>query len=82
MNDQLEKDSNPEQTFSMGKKNYRLLIIGCLIVAVGFILMSGGKSTDPEIFNPEIFSARRITVAPLTVFFGYMFVIYAILAKP
>jgi hypothetical protein len=48
---------------------------------VGFILMVGGKSEDPSVFNPEIFSFRRITLAPLVVLFGFLFEIYAIMKR-
>ncbi|NND78078.1 MAG: DUF3098 domain-containing protein [Flavobacteriales bacterium] len=64
------------------KQNYILLIIGIVIVLIGFVLMSGGGSEDPTQFNPDIFSARRITIAPIVVLFGYMFVVYAIMKKP
>jgi hypothetical protein len=63
--------------------NYRLLLIGIGIIILGYILMSGGGSGDPNVFNKdEIFSARRITVAPIVCLAGYVFVIYAILKKP
>lgn len=71
-----------QEGFAQERNNYTLLIIGCLIVVAGFILMIGGKSEDPNVFNPEVFSERRITVAPFAVFFGYMFIIYAILKRP
>lgn len=62
--------------------NYRLLIIGLAIVVVGFLLMSGGGSGDPNVFNAEeIFSPRRITVAPIVTLVGYLFVVYAILKR-
>ena len=47
--------------FAFGKENYRLLLIAFAIIAIGFILMVGGKSDDPAVFNPEVFSFRRIT---------------------
>lgn len=63
--------------------NYRLLLIGLGIIILGFILMSGGGSGDPEVFNAdEIFSTRRITVAPIVCLIGYLFVVYAIMKKP
>ena len=63
--------------------NYRLLLIGIGIILLGYILMAGGGSGDPDVFNKdEIFSARRITVAPIVCLAGYVFVIYAILKKP
>lgn len=62
--------------------NYKLLLVGLAIVVVGYSLMSGGGNGDPNAFNAqELFSTRRITVAPLVVLFGYAFVAYAILKK-
>lgn len=63
--------------------NYKLLLIGIGIVIIGFILMSGGGSGDPNVFHAdELFSARRITIAPITCLIGYGFIIYAIMRKP
>ncbi|MBL7962680.1 MAG: DUF3098 domain-containing protein [Flavobacteriales bacterium] len=63
--------------------NYRLLLVGIVIIILGFVLMSGGGSGDPEVFDAnEIFSFRRITLAPLVALAGYLFIIYAILVKP
>lgn len=76
------KEKKETENFSQEKNNYFLLIIGLVVVAIGFYLMSGGRSDDPNFFNPEIFSTRRITLAPIMVLFGYMFIIYAILVKP
>lgn len=67
--------------FPLGKENYKLLIIGFGIIVLGFILMMGGGSSDPEVFSYEIFSFRRITLAPLVVLFGFGFEIYAIMKK-
>ncbi|NNC83479.1 MAG: DUF3098 domain-containing protein [Flavobacteriales bacterium] len=75
-------DKENKEQFSMDKQNYRLIIIGVLIVLIGFVLMMGGKSEDPNVYNPEVFSFRRITLAPITVMAGYMFIIYAIMKKP
>jgi hypothetical protein len=72
----------PHDTFALGKENYKLMVIGLIIIAIGFLLMMGGKSNDPNVFNPGIFSFRRITLAPLIVFFGFLFEIYAIMKKP
>lgn len=76
------KEELQKQTFALGKENYKLLLIGFGIIVVGFILMVGGKSEDPSVFNPEIFSFRRITLAPLIVLFGFLFEIYAIMKRP
>jgi membrane-bound ClpP family serine protease len=75
------KNELQEETFALGKENYKLLLIGFAIIVVGFILMVGGKSEDPTVFNPEIFSFRRITLAPLVVLFGFLFEIYAIMKR-
>lgn len=71
-----------EQGFALGRQNYRLLVIGFLIIILGFILMVGGKSDNLNVFNPAVFSFRRITLAPMTVLFGFLFEIYAIMKKP
>lgn len=62
--------------------NYKLLGIGLAVVTLGFILMSGGGSGDPNVFDEEsIFSPRRITVAPIVTLAGYLFIVYAILKR-
>jgi hypothetical protein len=66
-------------SFLFGKSNYVVLIIGLLIVAFGFILMSGGASENPNVFNPEIFNFRRIRLAPTLVLIGFGVVIYSIM---
>lgn len=71
-----------DKGFALGKENLRLLVIGFLIIVFGFILMAGGKSSDPNIFNKDIFSFRRITLAPIIILFGFLFEIYAIMKKP
>tara|TARA_B100000886_G_scaffold319100_1_gene259609 strand:- start:335 stop:559 length:225 start_codon:yes stop_codon:yes gene_type:complete len=68
--------------FVFGKRNYKFMIIGIIFIALGFILMSGGGSDDPNIFNEEIYSFRRIRIAPLIVIIGFAIEIYAILTKP
>ncbi len=75
------KESNAG--FALGKENYILLAIGFVIIIAGFLLMLGGKSDDPNVFNgKEIFSFRRITLAPVVVLFGFAFEIWAIMKKP
>ncbi len=68
--------------FIFGKKNYTFLFIGIVFIALGFILMSGGGSDDPNVFNPEIYNFRRIRLAPLLVLIGLGIQIYAILLGP
>lgn len=62
-------------------KNYALIAIGAVIIIIGFILMAGGTSATPEQFNEDIFSFRRITLAPIVVIAGFAFEIYAILKR-
>lgn len=62
--------------------NYICLITGVSLIALGYILMIGGGSDDPNVFNPEIFSPRRITVAPITSLIGFGVLIYAIMRRP
>ncbi|MFC2631783.1 MAG: DUF3098 domain-containing protein [Porphyromonas pasteri] len=64
------------------KKNYLLMALSALFILVGFILMSGGQSEDPTVFSPEIFSSRRIVVAPIVCLIGFCLMVYAILVKP
>lgn len=68
--------------FPLQKENYILLIIGFAVIIIGFLLMMGGKSEDPNVFNEKIFSFRRITLAPIIVLFGFVFEIWAIMKKP
>ena len=68
-----------KKTFVFEKKNYLAMIIGLAFITLGFILMSGGGSDDPNVFNPEIFSAQRIRVAPTLILIGFGIQIYAIL---
>ncbi len=76
-----DKDSNQPE-FLFGKKNYQIMLIGIAVIALGFILMSGGGSDDPNVFNPEIYSWRRIRLAPTLVIIGLGIEIYAILVNP
>ena len=68
--------------FIFGKKNYKFMLIGLGVIALGFILMSGGGSDDPNVFSPDIFSFRRIRLAPTLVLIGFGIQIYAILLNP
>ncbi len=73
---------NDKNNFVFGKDNYIYIIAGIVITIIGFILMMGGGSDDPNVFNgDELFSTRRITVAPFLVILGYVVVIYGIMKK-
>ena len=67
--------------FAFDKINYLLLLAGAVIIIIGFLLMTGPGSTELT-FEPDIFSFRRIKLAPAICFFGFIFVIYAIMRKP
>ena len=70
-----------KQKFAFNKANFVLLAIGMVIVIVGFLLMTGSGSTEGY-FEPDIFSVRRVKVAPAVCLFGFVFMIYGILRKP
>ena len=67
--------------FAFKKKNFILLITGILFIATGLILMSGGASEDPEVFNYEIFNFRRLTLAPILITIGFIIEVFAIMLK-
>lgn len=74
---------NEEKTrFVLGKKNYIALAIGFLILVIGYFLLSGGASEDPNVFNAEIFNFRRITLAPIVLMIGFAVEIFAIMWRP
>jgi hypothetical protein len=65
------------------KDNYMWMLIGIAVMALGFFLMSGGKSSDPKVFDPkEVYSQTRITVAPVLIIAGLLIEIFAIMKKP
>ena len=72
---------NKKNKLLFGKRNYKYMILGLFFIAMGFILMSGGGSDDPNIFNEEIYSFRRIRLAPILVITGFIIEVYAILTK-
>jgi hypothetical protein len=79
------KNTQPigNQTFLFDKNNYMWMIGGVVLILIGFMLMAGGKSPDPHVFNrEEIYSFRRITLAPIIILLGFGVEIYAIMRKP
>lgn len=68
--------------FIFEKKNYKFMLIGLACIVIGFILMAGGGSDDPNVFDPSIFSWRRIRLAPTLVLIGFGIQVYAILLNP
>lgn len=69
------------QRFAFDKTNFILLAVGMAVIILGFVLMAGPGSTEGY-FEPDIFSVRRIKVAPVVCLFGFLFMIYAVLRKP
>ncbi|CDE86803.1 uncharacterized protein BN805_01479 [Prevotella sp. CAG:891] len=85
MNDLKNESAEPKapvkRVFAFDRINFILLAVGMAIVIIGMVLMSGSGSNETT-FNPEIFSAQRIKVAPAVCLFGYLFIIYGIMRKP
>ena len=78
----MKKNKKNSEDFIFGKKNYQVMLIGIIFIIVGYILMSGGGSDDPNVFNPEIYNFRRIRLAPTLVLIGFAIQVYAILLNP
>lgn len=76
------KNEEQKQEFLFEKVNYKILLIGIVVIAIGFILMSGGGSEDPKVFSDAIFNFRRIRLAPTVVLIGFGITIYSILKNP
>lgn len=82
MKNHFNKISDPnDEKMPLTSKNYILLLIGFVIIVLGFVLMAGGGSDSPSEFNYEMFSWRRITLAPILVIGGFVFEIYAIMKR-
>ncbi len=77
-----DSENNTKPDFVFGKKNYQFMLIGIGCIVLGFLLMIGGGSDDPNVFNPEIYNFRRIRVAPTLVLIGFGIEVYAILRSP
>lgn len=84
MSKQQEVSTKIEHTnIVLGKQNYTLMLVGLAVIIIGFILMSGGKSEDPNVFNAdEVYSNRRIVTAPIVVILGFVIEIVAVFYKP
>jgi hypothetical protein len=83
--DQTDKQkgtSTSSTGFAFDVQNYKLLLIGLFLILIGFLLMIGGGSDDPNTFSEGIFNFRRLTLAPILVLAGYVVEIFAIMKKP
>jgi len=76
-----EQQIQKNQEFLFDGINYKILLVGIAVIALGFILMSGGGSDNPNVFNEDVFSFRRIRLAPTTVLIGFGITIYSIFKK-
>ncbi|MDC3276495.1 DUF3098 domain-containing protein [Flavobacteriaceae bacterium] len=76
----MKKNTSPKK-FLFEKRNYRFLFLALLVISVGFILMTGGGSEDPNYFNEEIFNFRRIRIAPTLILIGFGIAMYSILTR-
>ena len=78
----MKKIKSTKKEFLFKKRNYQFLLLSIIIIGVGFVLMVGGGSSDPNIFNPEIFNFKRIRLAPTLVLIGFAVAVYSILTSP
>lgn len=77
-----DNKKNMANTPLFGKQNYLIMLAGLVVIAIGFVLMTGGKSADPKVFDPkEVYSTTRITIAPLLIIIGFVLEIVGILKK-
>ena len=76
------KKGEVNNNLALAKENYLMLLAGFAVIVIGFMLMAGGGAENPTEFSEEIFSFRRITLAPIVVVAGFIFEIYAIMYKP
>lgn len=79
---QAKKITESTTQFAFERENYKWMLIGLAVIVVGFLLMIGGGSDDPHVFNKEIFNFRRLTLAPLLILAGYVIEIFAIMKRP
>ncbi len=76
------EDNKTQFTFIFDKVNYIIMIVGVVLLAFGYIMLMGGGSDDPNVFNPAMFNSRRLFVAPIFIILGFLAEIVAILYKP
>ena len=77
-----KEQNNTQSEFLFGKRNYMIMILGLAVILIGFVLMMGGGSDDPNVFNEEMYNFRRIRLAPTVVLIGLAIEVYAIMANP
>lgn len=78
----MSQQPNKKSLDFFGKTNYIWMLIGAALILIGMLLMAGGKSPNPDVFNPnEVYSFRRVTIAPLVIIAGFIVEIFAIFKK-
>jgi hypothetical protein len=77
----MKENTSEKQDFAFGKQNYIWMIIGVVVLILGYILLSGGGSEDPNVFNDALFNTRRLLIAPLLIVGGLVIEVYAIMKK-
>ena len=75
------KNNEQKPEFLFDKTNYKILLIGIAVIALGFFLMSGGGNDNPKVFSEDIFSFKRIRLAPTVILIGFGITIYSIFKK-
>lgn len=78
---ETNEQKNNGMQFAFGKINYILMAAGILVLTIGYILLAGGGSDDPNVFNPAMFDSRRLVVAPILIVLGFIVEIVAIMYK-
>ena len=78
----MKYNEQGKQEFLFEKVNYKILLIGIAVITIGFVLMSGGGSDDPKVFNEAVFNFQRIRLAPTLVLIGFGITIYSIVKNP
>ncbi len=81
MKEGKKKNTETGELFAFHKENYKYLFLGLALLALGFILMIGGKSENPDVFNEAIFNTRRLTIAPLLLIAGFSIEFWAIMKR-
>ena len=82
MKNNKHKKQDVNELFAFHKENYKFLFLGLILLALGFILMIGGGSDDPNVFSNSIFDSQRLTIAPLLLIVGFAIEVWAVLKKP
>ena len=77
-----KRKEEEKKHFVFERKNYKFMLIGIAVIVLGFILMTGGGSDDPNVFNPAIYNWQRIRLAPALILIGFGIEVYAILLNP